>query len=93
MNENIFVCNFYPFNGIIRYLLNVKQTQKDYQIMNSASSGAQQVPAETVFGTVPNNEVHSHVLTDLPVTKSGYLYIYVYPQLVGGLAPNLLVGK
>ncbi|MBX2938980.1 MAG: RHS repeat-associated core domain-containing protein [Ferruginibacter sp.] len=51
-----------------------------------SSSGAQQVPAETVFGTAPNNDVHHHVLTDLPITKNGYLYIYVSNE-----TPNIAV--
>ena len=49
-------------------------------------SGAQQVPAESAFGTAPNNDVHHHVLTDLPITKNGYLYIYVSNE-----TPNIAV--
>jgi RHS repeat-associated protein len=52
----------------------------------AASSGAQQVPDETAFGTAPNNDVHHHVLTDLPITKNGYLYIYVSNE-----TPNIAV--
>jgi RHS repeat-associated protein len=51
-----------------------------------SSSGAQQVPAESAFGTAPNNDVHHHVLTDLPITKNGYLYIYVSNE-----TPNIAV--
>lgn len=43
----------------------------------AASSGAEQVPAETAFGTAPNQSVYAHVKTDLPITKNGYLYVYV----------------
>ncbi len=43
----------------------------------SSSSGAEQVPAESYFGTAPSNQVKPHILTDLPINKSGYLYVYV----------------
>jgi RHS repeat-associated protein len=42
-----------------------------------SSSGAEQVPGESYYGTAPNNQVKQHILTDLPINKSGYLYIYV----------------
>ena len=42
-----------------------------------SSSGAEQVPDETVFGTTPNNHVYNHIKTDLPIDKNGYLYVYV----------------
>lgn len=42
-----------------------------------SSSGAEQVPAETVFGTSPNQTVYNHVKNDLPINKNGYLYVYV----------------
>jgi RHS repeat-associated protein len=51
-----------------------------------SGSGAEQVPAESVFGTAPNNEVCRHVLTDLPVTSNGYLYVYVSNE-----TPNISV--
>jgi RHS repeat-associated protein len=51
-----------------------------------SGSGAEQVPAESVFGTAPNNEVYRHVLTDLPVTSNGYLYVYVSNE-----TPNIAV--
>lgn len=44
----------------------------------SSSSGAQQVPSESTFD---NNtglaHVHNHILNGLPITKNGYLYVYV----------------
>jgi RHS repeat-associated protein len=43
----------------------------------SSSSGAEQVPAESFYGIAPNNQVKQHVQTDLPINKSGYLYVYV----------------
>jgi RHS repeat-associated protein len=43
----------------------------------SSSSGAEQVPAESYYGTAPSNQVKQHVQTDLPINKSGYLYVYV----------------
>jgi RHS repeat-associated protein len=46
-------------------------------IMASGYSGAEQVPAESAFGTAPNQNVYPHVRNDLPIAKSGYLYIYV----------------
>jgi RHS repeat-associated protein len=51
-----------------------------------SGSGAEQVPAESVFGTAPNNEVYHHVLTDLSVTSNGYLYVYVSNE-----TPNISV--
>jgi RHS repeat-associated protein len=43
----------------------------------SSSSGAEQVPAESFYGTAPSNQVKQHIQTDLPINKSGYLYVYV----------------
>jgi RHS repeat-associated protein len=43
----------------------------------SSSSGAEQVPAESYYGTAPSNQVKQHIQTDLPINKSGYLYVYV----------------
>ncbi|GAB2839370.1 DUF6443 domain-containing protein [Ferruginibacter profundus] len=43
----------------------------------ASSSGAEQVPAESVFGTAPNQTVYNHVKNDLPINKNGYLYVYV----------------
>jgi RHS repeat-associated protein len=43
----------------------------------SSSSGAEQVPVESEFGNVPNQQVKLHVKNDLPINKSGYLYVYV----------------
>ncbi len=43
----------------------------------SSSSNAEQVPAESEFGNVPNQQVKLHVKNDLPINKSGYLYVYV----------------
>ena len=45
--------------------------------MVTSGSGADQVPEESEFGTAPNNHVYQHVETNLPVTKNGYLYVYV----------------
>jgi RHS repeat-associated protein len=42
-----------------------------------SSSNAEQVPAESEFGNVPNQQVKLHVKQDLPINKSGYLYVYV----------------
>jgi RHS repeat-associated protein len=42
-----------------------------------SSSNAEQVPLESEFGTAPNNHVYQHVKQDLPINKSGYLYVYV----------------
>jgi len=42
-----------------------------------SSSGAQQVPDESAFGTAPNQNVYPITKTDLPIDKNGYLYIYV----------------
>lgn len=46
------------------------------------SSGADAVPTEDDFGSLsdpnPNNKhVHLHLLQDRPITKNGYLYVYV----------------
>lgn len=46
-----------------------------------AGSGAEQVPEESAFGTAPNNIVHPHVKGGLPITKSGYLYVFVSNEL------------
>ncbi len=46
-------------------------------IIASGYSGAEQVPAESAFGTAPNQNVYPHVRNDLPIAKSGYLYVYV----------------
>ena len=43
----------------------------------SSSSGFEQVPAETAFGTVPNQTVYQHVKSNLTIDKCGYLYVYV----------------
>jgi RHS repeat-associated protein len=43
----------------------------------SSSSGAEQVPVETTFGTAPNQIVYQHVKSNLPIDKNGYLYVYV----------------
>ena len=43
----------------------------------SSSSGFEQVPAETAFGTVPDQIVHSHVKNNLTIDKCGYFYVYV----------------
>ncbi|MBL7746164.1 MAG: hypothetical protein JNM19_01945 [Chitinophagaceae bacterium] len=43
----------------------------------SSSSGAEQVPVETAFGTAPNQIVYPHVKDNLPINKNGYLYVYV----------------
>ncbi|HEX2683833.1 MAG TPA: hypothetical protein VHL77_07865, partial [Ferruginibacter sp.] len=45
----------------------------------SSSSGFEQVPAVSYFnnGNYPNNNTKHHVFNDLPVNKSGFLYIYV----------------
>jgi len=45
--------------------------------MVASSSGAEQVPDESAFGTAPNQQGYPIVKTDLPVTKNGYLYVYV----------------
>jgi RHS repeat-associated protein len=42
-----------------------------------SSSSAEQVPLESEFGTSPNHHVYQHVKQDLPINKSGYLYVYV----------------
>jgi RHS repeat-associated protein len=42
-----------------------------------SSSNAEQVPAESAFGTTPNQTVYSHIKNDLPINKNGYLYVYV----------------
>jgi RHS repeat-associated protein len=42
-----------------------------------SSSSSEQVPAESAFGTVPNQSVYNHVKNDLPIDKNGYLYVYV----------------
>jgi len=43
----------------------------------SSNSGFEQVPAETAFGTVPNQIVYPHVKSNLTIDKCGYLYVYV----------------
>ncbi len=43
----------------------------------SSSSGAEQVPVETAFGTAPNQIVYPHVKDNLPIYRNGYLYVYV----------------
>jgi RHS repeat-associated protein len=40
-------------------------------------SGALQVPAETAFGTAPNQQVYALIKSNLPVTRNGYLYVFV----------------
>jgi len=42
-----------------------------------SSSGADQVPDESSFGTAPNNQVYTHIKNDLSIAKSGYLYVFV----------------
>lgn len=43
-----------------------------------SSSGAEQVPDESVYGNGTSApSVHEHQLTDRPVDKNGYLYVYV----------------
>lgn len=44
-----------------------------------ASSGADQVPDEAVYnnGSPSGNNVYMHQFTNLPITKNGYLYVYV----------------
>lgn len=46
-------------------------------IIASGYSGAEQVPDESFYGTAPNNTVKWHTQNDLPINKSGYLYVYV----------------
>ena len=43
----------------------------------SSNSGFEQVPAETAFGTVPNQIVYPHVKSNLSIDKCGYRYVYV----------------
>ena len=43
----------------------------------SSNSGFEQVPAETAYGTIPNQIVYQHVKNNLISTKCGYLYVYV----------------
>jgi len=43
----------------------------------ASSSGAEQVPDESAFGTVPNQTVYNHIKSNLPIDKNGYLYVYV----------------
>ena len=42
----------------------------------SSSSGFEQVPDESAFGTGANAHTYLHVKNNMPVSKSGYLYIY-----------------
>jgi RHS repeat-associated protein len=42
----------------------------------SSSSGFEQVPDESAFGTGANAHTYLHVKSNMPVSKSGYLYIY-----------------
>jgi RHS repeat-associated protein len=46
-------------------------------IIASGYSGTEQVPAESAFGTPPNQNVYPHIKNDMPIAKSGYLYVYV----------------
>ncbi|WP_222840111.1 RHS repeat-associated core domain-containing protein [Flavihumibacter stibioxidans] len=47
-------------------------------IIASGYSGYEQVPAESVYNNgSANPNVYEHIRTNLPVNKSGYLYIYV----------------
>lgn len=43
----------------------------------SSSSGFEQVPDEAAFGTGPSAHTYLHVKSNMPVSKSGYLYVYV----------------
>jgi RHS repeat-associated protein len=44
----------------------------------SSGSGAEQVPAESVYeNNTANVHVFDYVRSDLPITKNGYLYVYV----------------
>lgn len=45
----------------------------------SSSSGFEQVPEESYYnnGSYPNNRTKLHVWNNMPITKSGFLYIYV----------------
>ncbi len=45
----------------------------------SSSSGFEQVPVESYYnnGNIPNNNTKLHVRNDMPINKSGFLYIYV----------------
>ncbi len=45
--------------------------------MVSSNSSFEQVPAETAFGTIPNQIVYPHIKTNLTIDKCGYLYVYV----------------
>lgn len=53
----------------------------------AASSGADPVPSESYYenGT-PTPRVYKHIVTDIPITKNGYLYIYVSNE-----TPNIKV--
>ena len=43
-----------------------------------SSSGAQQVPDESAFGTAPNQNVYQMIGgINLPIDKNGYLYVYI----------------
>jgi RHS repeat-associated protein len=44
-----------------------------------ASSGADQVPIEDEYNnaSAPDNNVYLHMFDNLPITKNGYLYVYV----------------
>ncbi len=43
----------------------------------SSNSSFEQVPAESAFGTLPNQVVYQHIKSLLTIDKAGYLYVYV----------------
>lgn len=65
-------------NNSPRAFLNWILFDEQFKLVSS-SSGFDQVPEESYYnnGSIPNNNTKLHVRNDMPISKNGFLYIYV----------------
>lgn len=91
-NSGVLTPNLNQFLGSQTYNVEAPKAYLNWVLLDeqfnfvASSSSSEQVPAESFFGSAPNNQVKQHVKLGLPIHKNGYLYVYVSNE-----TPNIAV--